>query len=205
MGAEITARIHTCRVVGRNNCRDPIERLECNAKQLKVNIFHCPMTHIETDLGAGEPIAMPHRPKRPNTILYVENQPDTLNLVADILEDAGYRVIAATDREQAHRMLIEHGSEIDIAISDVGYCGGGIMGFIEDLLKHRPDMPLIVTPGVMGMWNEMWNNPSNEDKRTVRIAAVLEKPLYTNPLLKAVLSAFHQSREITLAITPING
>ncbi len=74
------------------------------------------------EASRAEPAASPRaasRPARGETILLVEDEPAILNLVTRLLESAGYRVIAASDGEEALARVNESGEEPELLLSDV--------------------------------------------------------------------------------------
>jgi CheY-like chemotaxis protein len=58
-------------------------------------------------------------PRGQETVLLVEDEPAILNVVRRMLENLGYRVLAAVTPGQAIRMAEEHAGAIDLLVSDV--------------------------------------------------------------------------------------
>jgi two-component system cell cycle sensor histidine kinase/response regulator CckA len=72
--------------------------------------------------GAAEPTApamVTERPKGSETVLLVEDEPAVRSLAAMILGRIGYRVLTAEDGVTALRLWKEHGSEVDVLLTDV--------------------------------------------------------------------------------------
>ena len=55
-------------------------------------------------------------------ILLVEDDPDLLSLLTEVLEDEGYRVTAASRRDQARRALRK--ADVDLLVADSVLRGG---------------------------------------------------------------------------------
>src|ERR1700716_4401827 len=76
-------------------------------------------------------------------ILLVEDDPDLLSLLTEVLEDEGYRVTAASRRDQARRALRK--SDVDLLVADSVLRGGNG----DDVAKtaSRPGLPQIMMSG----------------------------------------------------------
>src|SRR5438552_15036702 len=76
-------------------------------------------------------------------ILLVEDDPDLLSLLTEVLEDAGYRVTAASHRDQARRALRK--SDVDLLVADSVLRGGNG----DDVAKSasRRGLPTIMMSG----------------------------------------------------------
>lgn len=66
----------------------------------------------------GEPDAPPAR-RGQETVLFVEDEPALLNLGKTMLEDLGYKVLAADKPKKALRLAEEHADEIQLLLTDV--------------------------------------------------------------------------------------
>ena len=81
-------------------------------------------------------------------ILLVEDDPDLLSLLTEVLEDEGYRVTAASRRDQARRALRK--SDVDLLVADSVLRGGNgddvaksaSRRGLPDERRARPDRPL---------------------------------------------------------------
>ena len=80
------------------------------------------------------------------TILVVDDEPQDLQVVTEILESAGYRVVAASNYHQGIRMAQNCGNDLDVLIADVSLPGkNGIELFeeIATLCDRRPKVLFI--------------------------------------------------------------
>ncbi|MGC3939299.1 transporter substrate-binding domain-containing protein [Roseobacter sp. EG26] len=105
-----------------------------------------------TDLGRRE---APVEDKAPvpgggETILLVEDEPDLLVMMQNVLEDLGYQILLAQSGEQA-LTLVDAGSQFDLLLTDV-VMPGSIGGFelARQLRERRPEVPVLYTSGYTG-------------------------------------------------------
>jgi PAS domain S-box-containing protein len=93
-----------------------------------------------------------HRPKDvpggDETILVVEDEPALRELVQEILEKKGYRVLEASTGVQALKLWDEHKNEIDLLLTDM-MMPEGVSGreLAEHVLAERSDLKVIYSSG----------------------------------------------------------
>jgi diguanylate cyclase (GGDEF)-like protein len=89
-------------------------------------------------------------PTAARCILVVDDDPTILLLISTVLEDAGYRVLTATDGQVAIEQLNAHRDQIDCIVSDVSM--PGMSGFeLCRLVRQRPDGKRIVILFLTGL------------------------------------------------------
>ena len=83
-------------------------------------------------------------------ILLVEDDPDLLSLLTEVLEDEGYRVTAASRRDQARRALRK--SDVDLLVADSVLRGGNG----DDVAKSasRRGLPFLGARGAADLTGE---------------------------------------------------
>jgi putative two-component system response regulator len=81
------------------------------------------------------------RDDRP-TILIVDDDPEIVSLLIDVLEQDGYRLYVAQDAAGARDMALAHAP--DLMLLDVVMPGSGGYEIYEDLRARAPDMQLNV-------------------------------------------------------------
>ncbi len=84
---------------------------------------------------------------RPETILLLEDNPDSLVILRGVLNNAGFRVLEATDGEEAAEVVRQHRRELSLMISDVvlsGVAGPAIVGKVK---RFCPDLPVLYISG----------------------------------------------------------
>ena len=77
------------------------------------------------------------RDERP-TILIVDDDPEMISLLIDVLEQDGYRLYVAQDAEGAREMALAHAP--DLMLLDVVMPDGGGYEIYEDLRTRAPEM-----------------------------------------------------------------
>jgi CheY-like chemotaxis protein len=116
---------------------------------------------------------------RTGTILVAEDQSAMRELVKDILESVGYKVISVVDGEAAVATYIERESEIDLVILDMimPRLGGG-----EAFRKLKS-----VNPGVLVLISSGYNHDENAQRLLNEgVAGFLGKPFQVGELVEKV-------------------
>ena len=88
--------------------------------------------------------------KKLETILLVEDDPVALKLVHQILESAGYSVMAACNAKQATALEASHTGTIDLLLSDVRMRGMSGPDLAISLEHRRPEMRVALMSGYPG-------------------------------------------------------
>ena len=83
-------------------------------------------------------------------ILLVEGHSVLLKLVKQILEDANFTVIPATNAKQAIRLEAEFPGTIDLLLSDVRMTGTSGPALAKRLKERRPQMRVVLMSGYPG-------------------------------------------------------
>jgi CheY-like chemotaxis protein len=81
------------------------------------------------------------------TILVVEDEQVVLDLITNILQDAGYRVLRAVNGDEAIRIGSQHNADIDLVLTDIvmpGMSGGEL---VQQLLPLKPGMHVLYMSG----------------------------------------------------------
>jgi DNA-binding response OmpR family regulator len=112
------------------------------------------------------------------TVLVVDDEPPIVEIIHDILESRGYRVLATSDSERALAMLDEDPSPIHLLITDVMMPSRS--GFeVAERVQHRwPEVQVIFMSGHSRETLPEDTLPPN--------ARVLVKPINLEALLSAV-------------------
>ncbi|MFW8601616.1 response regulator [Desulfobacterota bacterium M19] len=100
----------------------------------------------EDQISAERQAAVPAL-KGTETILLAEDDPEARKLLTMVLEESGYRVIAAVDGEDAIRKFSEYGDDIDLLLFDVvmpGKSGKEACNFIRQI---RPTVKVLFMSG----------------------------------------------------------
>ena len=90
--------------------------------------------------GKTEPIGR-------RTLLLVEDVSGVRGVLAEALDQAGYRVVQARSAEEALEVANKRLSAIDLLVSDVVMPGRSGVDLARKLLSKRPDLPVILVSG----------------------------------------------------------
>ncbi|HEX9288434.1 MAG TPA: response regulator [Anaeromyxobacteraceae bacterium] len=110
-------------------------------------------------------------------VLLVEDDEDNRELMAEVLESAGYQVVTAGTGAEGLRALAE--SSVDVVVTDVGMPGMGGLEVARAAKEIAPRVPVIVVTGYA----------EREDIASARgreVDAVLVKPVDPDSLTAAV-------------------
>ena len=114
------------------------------------------------------------------TILLAEDEPEVRTGVVHILENAGYRVIVATDGEEAVQLFDAHRSTIAAALLDVVMPRMGGPTVVARIREMRPQLPIVLSSGYDA--NEIGSDPPANVLR-------LDKPYKPDALLRIMRQA----------------
>ena len=78
-------------------------------------------------------------------VLVVEDNPDALDLVCELLRAFGHQVLAAANGEQALVMLSN--TDLDVLFTDVSLPGMSGIELARDALRNRPGLKIIFASG----------------------------------------------------------
>ncbi len=81
-------------------------------------------------------------------VLVVDDEPMVLNLVACVLERAGFRVLRASGAAEAMRLAGEHAGPIHLLVTDVVMPGLSGPMLAEKLLEGRPEIRCLFMAGL---------------------------------------------------------
>jgi len=85
--------------------------------------IYLPKYVADTEQGQPDRLSEPHEAAEEKTLLIVEDETTIRLLIAEVLEEAGYRVLGAGDGPTGLRILQSDG-RVDLLVTDVGLPGG---------------------------------------------------------------------------------
>ncbi len=134
-----------------------------------------------TEAGPGAGTRGP-APAGAGTVLVVDDDESVREVCRDVLERAGYGVIAVPDGETALEVYREQGDRIDLVVLDLNMPGMGGERCLEELLRLDPGVRVIVATGYLdaGIPGNLCGTGGCE---------VLQKPYRSVDLLRAVQRA----------------
>jgi DNA-binding NtrC family response regulator len=114
-------------------------------------------------------------------VLLVEDEEGVRRLIATILEQHGYRVLAASNGEEALRMYKQCGHRIDLLISDVVMPRMRGPELAAQLRAHQPEMKVLFISG--------YTDPAITNQVVSEGSQFLQKPFAADALARAVSEA----------------
>jgi len=110
-------------------------------------------------------------------VLLVEDDDDNRELMAEVLEGAGYQVLTAASGSAGLRILAEH--SVDVVVTDVGMPGMGGLEVARAAKEIAPGVPVVVVTGYT-------EREDISNARGREVDAVLVKPVEPDALIAAV-------------------
>ncbi len=132
---------------------------------------------------AGEP---PVSGERNGRILLVEDDSDMCNLVARILQDAGYSTFAAATYTEALQTFEGEKSRFDLLFSDIVLPDRNGIELADEIRKKTPALPVLLYSGYRDQ-RERWSNLESKGYH------FLQKPFTITTLLAAVYDALEKA------------
>ncbi|MBI4774027.1 MAG: response regulator [Deltaproteobacteria bacterium] len=112
-------------------------------------------------------------------VLLVDDEEVLVDLEGQTLEGLGYRATTFTSSTAALEYFKAHANDFDLVITDYTMPKMTGLSLSQELLRIRPELPIIITTGFS-------RNLTEEKARSVGIKRVLMKPLGRSMLAKAV-------------------
>jgi CheY-like chemotaxis protein len=91
----------------------------------------------------------PPPPRRGGTVLVVEDERSLIRLLDTLLPQAGYRVLAATDGEQAIELYQRHKAVIDVVLLDLGLPKITGLDVIPKLKEQNSNVSIVIATGYL--------------------------------------------------------
>ncbi len=120
------------------------------------------------------------------TILVVDDEPNVVDVLRQILERQGYRVLCASDGTEAVTLYARHGTDIKVVITDMLMPFMDGTATIRALLKMNPAVKIIAASGMVPQ-------PGLGDVLTLGVKTFLRKPFTNDTLLQVVRDVMTQS------------
>ena len=141
---------------------------------------------VAAEVGPGEANAVPLIPGRGEHVLFVDDEEALTSVAARLLEGQGYLVTSKNSPFAALDVLRAEPEAFDLVITDLTMPGmdGAKLG--EELLKIRPQLPMILTSGYSRTMTE-------EKARELGFLGLLQKPSTPEALIEAVYRALHRT------------
>ncbi|MDB6155992.1 MAG: hypothetical protein JWL90_4445, partial [Chthoniobacteraceae bacterium] len=167
---------------------------------------HGGFINVQTEVGSGSvfEIYLPAQIERPEDtapvieavaahgndelILVVDDEASIREVTQEMLETFGYRVLVASDGEDALAIYASRPEEIAVVISDMMMPGMDGAATIRALLQMNPDLPIIAASGL---------SAAGQGAIADQLGAqfFLSKPYSAESLLKTLRQAIHAQRD----------
>ena len=120
------------------------------------------------------------------TILLVDDEPDILKTLADMLGRTGYTIVAKPDAESA-LSVVREGTPIDLVITDLRMPGMSGAELITILKKTLPSVPIIMLTGYGSVESYLKSMSSG-------VFEYVNKPVQARELRRIVKTALEWSK-----------
>ena len=120
-------------------------------------------------------------------LLLVEDEQTQRELLKALLEADGFRVLAASDGDEALRVFTEVKDDVSLVITDLRMPGMDGYRLLLAMKQLRPDVMVVVVSGHI-------NPQIEEDLLREGAVAVLQKPLQPRSFLELVQRSMNQQR-----------
>jgi CheY-like chemotaxis protein len=135
---------------------------------------------LETDDHTSELQTDKHIPVGNNErILVIDDEVTILNMMKDMLESLGYRVVTQVNSEEALKLFQAKPDDIDLVITDMTMPHMTGLKLVKQLFVIRPKMPTILCTGFT-------ETASEEKARGLGISQFLTKPILRSDLATAI-------------------
>lgn len=138
--------------------------------------IYLPRVTSPVDLKPEEKPSIPTGNER---VLVVDDEPSLVDMWKQMIERLGYQVVAKISPEEAIQLFRDHPTHFDIVITDMTMpkMSGDVLAC--ELMKIRPDIPVILCTGFSEQMTE-------EKAQSLGIKELLAKPLSINDLAKTI-------------------
>lgn len=86
-------------------------------------------------------------PQESPTILVVDDEPDIVEIVSEVLAAAGYRVLSAGDGQTATTVFAEHSASISAVVLDLTMPRKPGLDVLRDIRQISRDVPVVLSSG----------------------------------------------------------
>ncbi len=83
------------------------------------------------------------------TAFVLEDDPMVLNIICDMLDTMGFKVISAASLQEANYLIERVEQELSLIVSDIILPDGNGIDFVESILDKEPDAPVLLLSGYM--------------------------------------------------------
>ena len=150
--------------------------------------FHVYLPRIDTGDVAPEVLPTEPAPKGTERILLVDDEPQIVSLVQQMLEGLGYHVTARTGSIEALEVFCMQPERFDVVITDQTMPNMTGIDLAQKIIGIRPDIPIILCTGFSDVISE-------EKAKAVGILEYAMKPIVKTDIAMAIRRLLDQKKE----------
>lgn len=120
------------------------------------------------------------------TLLIIEDEPEMLHLVSEVLHSYGYKVIQAQDGLEGYDMFRRHNDSLDGVLLDMGLPKLAGRDLFYRIKKEKPDIPVLMLSGYV-------ENSIVQELLDAGLTSFIQKPFSTRDLLMKIHKAVAQN------------
>jgi len=136
-------------------------------------------------------IPLPHG--KGQAILFVDDEADIVSANCRMLEEYGYKVLAAKSSDDALAIFARNGQSIDVVVTDIMMPGMNGMELIRKLKKIAPEIKVIATSG---LGRNMGGSPQAAEMESLNVINFLRKPYTVQNLLTTLYEALDEKQMV---------
>ncbi|RPI74849.1 MAG: PAS domain S-box protein, partial [Desulfobacteraceae bacterium] len=140
--------------------------------------FHVLLASVSTQPDPGAPVVT-ELPKGHERILFVEDERAVAEALKLLLEKLGYVVTLKTSSLEALEIFRDHAQAFDLVITDQTMPVMTGLSLAKEMLKIRPELPIILCTGFSEQVNE-------ENAKALGIKAFIMKPIMMQEMAKVL-------------------
>ncbi len=158
--------------------------IDCESEPGKGTTFRIYLPAAQQQIKASPKTSVEEAPLGGNeTILFVEDDDSVRGMVADMMGQAGYNVLEASNGRTGLDVYRKEADRIDLVLLDIMMPEMGGVECLDEILRIRPEARVIMATGIAP------NDDRTRQALETGARAVYHKPLKLKSLLKAVRDA----------------
>jgi len=143
---------------------------------------------VKDEFHSGETLSSNLKPSGHEHILVVDDEETLVLMIKETLESKGYRITPQTSSKKVLELFKTGNMDIDLMITDMNMPGLDGINLTKEILKHQPDLPVILCTG--------YSEQITKEKITaVGIRKLLMKPVLENDLITAIRDTMKQNEK----------
>lgn len=133
---------------------------------------------------------------RPPLALLVDDSSEVRAMLAEMLEESGFRCLQAEDAERAMTLLGDQ--QICVGILDIGLPGMSGAELAWKIRERDPDLPLLAVSGMLDVWDR-------DDLVDLGFVRVFQKPFDGDELVRACQRLCRRGADMLVEGQPARG